>query len=260
MVDHKASLKRAGCRPPAHSPSERRRAGSAMLQPILAGVVLIVLIAVGLAVFNNIMNKKKEQRFHREVMVGYKTAASPAEKIRTLNTYLDRYPRGMHAPEIAALVDKADRERGLDLLLDASVVFHNRKTAPLTGRVQLLKTNQMYTDLLAAMDKNNKIKKLKQAAESDDAARLDLFDAVGVYLQKLKVQVVAEAEVDKGKVRFTHLKPGEYLLYGVANSGSNIIGIFDGVDVQEGEGGEMSIASYSAYARDAERRAERWKM
>ena len=231
-----------------------------MLQSIVAGVLLIVLLAGGLWAFNSFMNKKKEQRFYRETMAGYKSLKNPAERMRKLNAYLDRYPRGMHAREIAALAEKVDAERGLDLVLDAAVVFHNRKTVPLTGHVQLLTSNKTYDELIEAMARNAKIKKLKQAAESDEAARLELFDAIGAYLQRLKVQVIAEARVEKGKVQFTHLTPGEYMLYGVADSGSNIIGIFDSVNVQEGEDGESAIECFSAYARDAERRAQRWKM
>jgi len=245
---------------PAPAFERRGRAGNAILQSVVAGVVLIVVLAAGVYVFNSIMNKKKEQKFYRQTMGAYHGTINPAEKMRHLNTYLERYPRGVHAPEVAALVEEADEKKGLDLVLDVVAVFHDRKTAPLTGRLQLLKSKQSYAELVAAMDKGQKIGKLKQRAESDEAARLELFDAIGTHLQKLKVTVVAEAEADKGKVRFTHLEPGEYLLYGVDVSGTNIIGLFGSLNVREGEDGDISIESYSAYARDAERRAERWKI
>jgi len=241
------------------SPRMRARAGDALLQSVIGGVVLIVVLAAALFIFNNIMSKKKEQRFYRDTMAGYNSTANPAERVRQLNMYLERYPRGENAPKIAALVEKAEALRGLDLMLDAAVVFHNGKTAPLSGRVQLLKSGQSYADLVAMLEKNAKIRKLKQQADSDENARLELFDAIGEYLQKMKVLVAGEGRFEKGKLRFSHLEPGEYLLYGVDNSGANIIGLFGALDVREGGDGDLSLESYSAYARDAERRAQRWQ-
>jgi len=240
--------------------SRLSRAGfsNMVLQSVLAGVVLIVLVAGGLIAFSKIRGKQKEERFYMSVIGNYHSSKEPEVKIRQLDMYLQKYPRGAHAMAVRALKEKADGERGLDLVLDCSVVLHSRTSLPLTGHMQLLKVAQPFEMIENSLGKSSKISALKRKAERDEEARLELFDAIGVHIQKLKIPVVREARVEKGKVKFAHLQPGEYLVYGVARSGSNVIGIFDRVTVLDGEDTQVTLASYSAYARDAERRTAPW--
>jgi hypothetical protein len=227
-------------------------------QSAASAAALLVLVIVGVIVYNQVMASRKEEKFYKEIMSGYKKAKTLDEKARHLNYYIDTYPQGKYAGQVNARIAEAEKQRGLDLVLDCSIVFHDGKSVPLTGRIQLLKSNQAYAKIKASMEKNAKIAALTKEAGNNETAQLELFDAIGVFLQKLKVQVVDQAMVDKGKVKFSHLDPGQYLVYGVASAGQNITGIFDAVTVREGESQDLPLKFFSAYARDADRRAGRW--
>ena len=229
------------------------------VQSVVASVLILVLVAGGYVFVRQLIDEKREDKFYRQIQTNYRRAKRPEQQLQHLQRYLTEYPSGRHAKQIQALVAKVEGQRGVDIRLEFSVAFHGGESVPLSGRVQLLRANKCYDEIKQAMDADEKIAALVEQAERDEKKQLELFDAVGSFLAKIKAEVAAQAPLEKGRAHFPELAPGEYLVYGAGSAGANLIGFFDKIDVQEEGAIELAPTYYSAHERNPGRRLDKWQ-
>ena len=107
---------------------EQRCRGGISLQSAVSGTVLAIMIVVGVVVVNHILNQKKEEKLYKQSMTGYTTAKALEAKVLHLHAYLDAYPQGKYALQMEDLLRKAEKRRGLDLILDCSIALKGGTT------------------------------------------------------------------------------------------------------------------------------------
>ena len=193
---------------------------------------------------------KEDDQFYEYSKVKAGNAKTIKEKTDLLSAYMQKYPNGKHAGEMKALLEQAQEELAKweaqmkvgSILADCRITLGSGQTVPVQGWLQLIKTDQSTVlAVLQTIQNDQELKKLLHdralyADETSDPYSSLYWHRVGKLIAaQLKGTVLAQGQISEGKLAFTELQPGYYLLYGAGMGGRNVVTYFKYLDVEAGK-------------------------
>lgn len=247
------------------APAQPRVQGQSVVGSFPWGIVLSVLIAgAGWWGYTNFFGStplvslfdgdREDDQFYEYSKVKAGNAKTIKEKVELLSGYMQKYPKGKHAGEVKALLEQAQEELAKweaqmkvgSILADCRITLGSGQTISVQGWIQLIKVDESSVRACQqAIEDDVLLIRYKQLLEMAEIVGNENHKAensrqywsrVGeVMSDKLRGTVLAQGQLSEGKIEFTDLQPGYYLIYGAGLGGRNVVMYFDYLDVEAGK-------------------------